>query len=150
MSRWYPNSMTNATPASPTSRVGSDVISGLKEYDWFETTGYLAGASGGTLDVYVQREIVGGVWEDWVHFPQLADGAAARVYWIPPYGCNNAATVTIGTGTSTSASVAMAAGVALGGHPGDKVRTVFVTGAGTTAASVNQTVRIVGHKSGGG
>lgn len=150
MSKWYPNSMTNSTPASPTTRIGSDTISGLREFDWFETTGYFAGVSGGTLDIYLQREIVGGAWEDWAHFPQLANGAAARTYWIPPYGCNNAATVTIGTGTVGGASPTLAAGAALGGHPGDKVRMVFVTGTGTTQAAVAQTVRIVGHKSGGG
>ena len=151
MAKSYTKTMTNtlASLASTTS-IGATTIKGLDDFDWFELTAKLPGFDGGTLDVYLQRKIADEDWEDWGHFTQIGSGATAanNKYWVPPYGAGNTGTTTIGSGTATGPGVALAAGVFLGGHPGREVRTVFVTGAGTTGASVTEMVWLTCHKMG--
>lgn len=115
---------------------------GLEAYDSFSVHGALQGATGGTLDVYVQRLVqaatdAGGapIWEDWIHFTQLGAAAAAVKYAVSPVSLNTIATV--GQGTSP----ALAAGSSAGGHPGKACRLLFVAGASTSAGAV-QTVKI--------
>lgn len=121
-----------ATPAN---------LTGLSKFDWVRFEADLVGITGGTLDVYLQREIATNVWADWAHFPQLAAAAAAV-----NYSCNPTVTlpiVAIGLGTLAAPGVALAANSCLGGHPGEKVRAVFVSGVGTSAGAA-QTIYVTG------
>lgn len=110
---------------------------GLLRFNWFTLHANLVGATGGTLNVRVQRLITDsdapGVWSDWVAFPQLTAGAAAISYAtdVAP----NSAITQVGGGTTAAPTVQLAAGTVLGGHPGNEVRLVATTGAGTSAAA---------------
>lgn len=99
----------------------------------------LVGATGGTLDVYVQTSPDQGVtWVDYAHFPQLASGAAAIKYaFAAGQGTPSAAPVVVGINTAP----ALAANTVVGGGWGDRIRLLMVAGSGTTVgAAVNVTI----------
>jgi hypothetical protein len=75
---------------------------------------------------------------DWLHFAQVANGATLQVEQAQIMN-TTAAFPVVGTGLTP----ALAAGSAVGSHPGDRLRVVFKTGAGWSAA-VNQTISIYG------
>lgn len=116
-------------------------VTGLSKYDWITFDADLVGITGGTLDVYIQRQVQNNVWADWAHFPQLAAAAAAINYSCNPIGV--LPIVAIGLGTTAAPGVALAANTCLGGHPGDKIRAVLVSGAGTSAGAA-QTIYVTG------
>ena len=111
----------------------------LDEYLALDVTAKLVGATGGTLDVYLQTSLDGGnTWTDSVHFPQLANGAAAIIYRTCTTNLGATSTV-VGQGLSP----ALAAGVAIQGGWGDRARLVMVAGSGTSAgAAVQVTVMV--------
>lgn len=144
MSRYQlAGTITATSPASASTAVAVATVPGLEKFDWFAIEADLAGATGGTLDVYVQRRLANNLWRDWIHFPQLAAGAAAVKYSVQS-GSTTTITV-VGGGTDASPGVALAVNTALGGHPGSELRVVFVAGASTSAGAA-QTVRVYGWK----
>lgn len=100
----------------------------------------VVGATGGVLDVYLQRKVATDVWRDWVHFTQAGAGAAAAHYQFVITG--DLTTITAGNGgTDSTPAVSLSANSALNILPGEELRWVFVAGASTSAGAV-QTVRI--------
>jgi hypothetical protein len=134
-----------ATPGTTSgTTITTQVVRGLRKYDWFTVDAVLKGNTGGTLDVYLQRQVKhddGSVWLDWVHFPQQAAAAAKKAYTATAMASNGA--VVVGTGSDAGVSLALAANTVVGGHPGDVVRMVLKSGASTSAATP-QTVWITG------
>lgn len=126
--------VTDTTPAAASTAVGS-VVGGLDEYPIIRVDASLVGATGGVLDVYLQRFVAPNVWADWVHFTQLAAGASAVKYTV--IGAHGVSTsiATIGIGTDASPGVALANGTFAGGHPGKAIRAVYVAGASTSAGA---------------
>jgi hypothetical protein len=100
----------------------------------------IVGATGGVLDVYLQRKVASDVWRDWVHFTQATAGAAAAHYQFVVTGELTAITAGNG-GTDSTPAVSLAANTALNILPGEELRWVFVAGASTSAGAL-QTVRI--------
>jgi hypothetical protein len=102
---------------------------------------HLVGATGGTLDVWLQRKAGPNLWVDWVHFAQLAAGASAIHY---SFIVKNTATAAGALGAVTTvgndATPAVGAGTGLitNNHPGDAVRVVFVAGASTSAGAAQK------------
>lgn len=131
--------ITATSPAAASTVVHAVTFDGLEKYDWFTIDADLAGATGGTLDVYLQRKLASNVWRDWVHFPQLAAAAAAVKYSITS---QPASAITVcGGGTDAAPGVALAVNTAMGGHPGQEVRIIFVAGVSTSAGAA-QTIRV--------
>jgi hypothetical protein len=126
--------ISDTSPASASTAVGSK-LAGLGEYDFIRVDALLVGATGGALDVYLQRCIGPNAWADWVHFAQLAAGAAAIRYSLMAQLANNTTIVTANAGTDSTPAVGLAAATFLGGHPGDTIRAVYVAGAGTSAGA---------------
>lgn len=119
------------------------IISGLDRYAYFVVDALLAGATGGLLDVYLQRKVVEADgttrWVDWLHFPQLTAGATAQNYTATPTA--SAGINAVGAGTSPT----LAANTFIGGHPGAEVRVLAVAGSGTSAgASQSVTINAFG------
>jgi hypothetical protein len=135
--------LTETSPAVASTAVSAGTITGLARYDWITVEADLQGATGGTLDVYVQRKLATNLWRDWIHFTQLAAGGAAVKYSAQPQP--DTAIIVVGGGTDAAPGVALAANTSVGGHPGDTLRLVFVAGAGTSAGAA-QTVRVMGWK----
>jgi len=135
--------ITGTSAAVAGTTVNATTASGLAKYDWLTVEADLLGATGGTLDVYIQRKLATNLWRDWIHFPQLAGGAAAVKYSVQPQASSSI--VAVGGGTDAAPGVALAANTTIGGHPGDVLRVVLVAGAGTSAGAA-YTVRVMGWK----
>jgi hypothetical protein len=134
--------ITGTSPASASTAAVGDVLSGLQQFDELFIDAALVGATGGTLDVYIQRKLKTDVWADWAHFPQLASGAAAVKYSVP--NGRGTTIVVVGGGTDATPAPALAANTFLGGHPGDILRCVCVAGASTSVGAA-VAIRITGR-----
>lgn len=134
-----------ATSPSAASTVAQTGINGLARFDAIAIEASLVGATGGTLDVYLQVShdfnptSAIGTWVDYVHFAQLSAGAAAVSYRVDPAITNSITTV--GTGTTP----ALAAAICAGGFWGDAMRVLFVAGA-STSAGASQTIKVIGKQ----
>lgn len=70
--------VTGTTPnAAGTAQVGSSAFTGLDYFSTVTIVGQLQGATGGTLNLYIQSSLDGVIWYDVVAYAQLAAGAAA-------------------------------------------------------------------------
>ncbi len=126
--------ISDTSPATAITAVGS-VVSGLSDYPLLRVDAALVGATGGTLNVYLQRLIKPGAWADWLAFTQLAAGAAAiRYSAIVGHGLSTTIT-TSNRGSDGTPGVTLTAGTFLGGHPGNTVRAIYVGGASTSAGA---------------
>lgn len=134
--------ITGTSPAAAgTAAMGSAV--GLAKYDWIIIDAQITGATGGTLDLVLQRKIEGyDIWVDWVRFPQAAAGAGAAQYHLSLQS-TAAITAVDWDVTATPTAATIAANTTLGGHPGNQVRLVATAGA-STSAGATQTVYITG------
>jgi hypothetical protein len=129
-------SITGTSPAAAGTAAVGPTLSGLGRFRGFRIEALLVGATGGTLDVYIQRKVGPDLWTDWCHFTQLAAGAAAVRYALTCDHTNSTTVVTTTAGgTDATPAVALAAGTFVGGHPGDTVRVVCVAGASTSAGA---------------
>lgn len=126
--------------AGSSGAVGVGMLSdGLDGYLSLSIVAKLVGATGGTLDVYLQSSPdQGTTWVDYAHFAQLAAGAAAVKYaLVVGQGVQSAAPVVVGI----NATPALAVNTVVGGGWGDRLRLLMVAGASTSAgAAVNVTV----------
>lgn len=122
------------TEAGPTA-------ANLGRYRSIAIVATLQGATGGTLDVYLQwSPDEGTTWVDYAHFPQLAAGAAVSTrVWTVSRAAQQLTLTTVGSGLTP----ALAANTIVGGEFGDRLRVVFVAGGGTSAGAA-QSILIVG------
>ena len=131
-------SLGGTSPAAP----GTVILTtqpNLDQFTEFIVQARLVGATGGTLDVYLQSSpnwaAAIPTWYDVCHFPQLAAGAAAVAFatsisrGYPPTASIFASNVADGTPS-------LAANTVLASLFGGAVRAVCVAGAGTTAGAV--------------
>lgn len=107
-----------------------DLFRNLKGYQRFTVLAEMTGPTGGTLDIYLQRRVTTNKWVDWAHFTQVA-ATATRDESIDMVSTDLTVS-TPGVGTDAAPGVALAAATFTGGHPGDEVRVIAVSGAGTT------------------
>jgi hypothetical protein len=133
--------ISDTTPAAASTAAG-DTVAGLGKYDAIQIVANLVGATGGTLDVYMQTSPDGGTtWYDYVHFPQLGAGAAAIRYMVNIPSAGATGITVIGTGSSP----ALAANTVVGGSWGDRLRALYVAGASTSAGAAI-TISILGYQ----
>jgi hypothetical protein len=135
--------ITATSPAAASTVVGTIYATGLDACDSLTIIGELAGATGGTLDVYLQTSFdEGTTWYDFAHFTQLAAGAAAIKHaWHVSRASERTTITTVGK----DGTPALAAGTILSGGWGNMMRHVFVAGASTSAGAA-QTIKILGIK----
>ena len=141
-----PNAAGTVASSQPVkgSLGGPGVASDLSQWSALNIEANLVGATGGTLDVFIQYNPSGDrvTWFDYGHFAQLAAGAAsARFVASVAIGAQNTTLATIGTNLNPL----LAAGTIPGGAWGDAFRLVFVAGAGTTAGAP-VAINIVGQR----
>lgn len=131
MARVSQVAITGTSPAAA-STVAGQTQQGLGEARYLTIVATLAGATGGTLDVYLQTSFDGGTtWYDMAHFPQLAAGAASSVrVWHLSREQVQSTLTTIGSGTSP----ALAANSVVN-YWGDQIRALYVAGASTSAGA---------------
>jgi hypothetical protein len=130
------------TSPAAASTVAGDPIGGLAKFDFITVDATLVGATGGTLDIYLQRELgeTGSlIWADWYHFAQIADSAAAASVTFNSYAATATTyPLTIGIGTLAAPGVAIAANTLATPTPGQRLRIVSVAGAGTSAGGAQK------------
>lgn len=135
--------VTATSPATATSAVGGTFKSGfLQNADFLVIDATLTGATGGTLDVYLQHKVADDVFVDLVHFAQKTAGAATTRHVLTIDGKG---TSIVAVGSSNAAApgtgVALAAGATTNSWPAGDIRIVFVAGA-STSAGASQTISI--------
>ena len=138
-----PNGITLVNGQSPAGAgtTGVAAVTGLDPYTKVLIFAVLQGATGGTLDVYIQTSVNGGQaggWVDVAHFPQLAAAAAKVGYFL---------SLTRGDASGNAAAVAPIVVNVIDGAPvlavnvfipsgfGNALRVVFVAGAGMSAGA---------------
>lgn len=137
-------SLSGTSPAVASTAVLA-TASGLAKFSAIRVDAVLLGATGGALDVYIQRKVAANVWVDWAHFAQLAAGASATAYSLTVQ-VGNLGSVVNGTPSGTIAAITtrgddatpspgLAAGTVDLNHPGDMIRAVCVAGASTSAGA---------------
>jgi hypothetical protein len=138
----WQKTVTATSPASASTVVHTELFRSamLSRADLLTIDATLTGATGGTLDVYLQRKLASDKWRDLVHFAQLAAGAAAKHYSFTINGTT--ATISdVGGGSDATPGVALAAGAVSNVPPGGDIRVVFVAGA-STSAGASQSITI--------
>jgi len=132
--------MTGTSPAAASTTAVVANLSGLEKYSFFQIDAIITGGTGGTVDLYIQRKVDTNTWLDWAHFTQVS-AATTKRYTVSTVA--NGTIVEVGqlNDAANSGSLVLAANSFVGGHPGDDVRLVAVSGSGTSAGAV-QTVYI--------
>jgi len=133
-----PSAPGTAASSGPVQNAGSFLPGGIagpmQDYDAVDVIAELKGATGGTLDVYVQiSPDDGGSWYDIVHFPQLANGAA-QVYYQAPISNATTTTTAIVVGKNLVPALTGTVSVVNGAFS-DRMRLVMVAGSGTSAGA---------------
>ena len=118
---------------------------GLDDFESIDVFAVLQGATGGTLDVYLQvSPDAGSTWFDAIHFAQLA-AAAAQVMYRATLAARFQATGDAPIVVGSALNPALAAGVVVQGMGVDRCRLIFKAASGTTAGAT-QKVWVVGHR----
>lgn len=134
MSTKLSTTLAETTPAAASTVIGKSIF-GMDRFEAYAIYASLVGASGGTLDVYLQTSFDEGVtWYDVAHFPQLGASAAAVTY-VAQYSPTITAPTAVGKGSAVTAGVALAVGTYTGGPLGDSIRAVYVAGTSTSAGA---------------
>jgi hypothetical protein len=133
------------SPATPTTLASSQSVAGsgqafplgvagpLDDYEALLVTADLVGATGGTLDVYLQTSPDQGAnWYDFAHFTPLAAAAPAVKYTLTASLYTQLpAPVVVGKNLAP----VLAANTFVNGAFTDRMRLVMVAGAGTSAGA---------------
>jgi len=132
-----------AVSTQPVQNVTSPYTNGIAcpidDSDALDVFAELVGATGGTLDVYLQVSPDGGLnWTEAIHFPQLAAGGGAVKYQAPISLFTNITTPVV---VGKNLVPALAANTVVNGAYSDRCRLLMVAGGGTSAgAAVKVTV----------
>jgi hypothetical protein len=135
-----PAAASTVASSQPVTGTGANGAAGvlqtsldLESFDALTIYASLIGATGGTLDVYLQTSIdEGTTWDDYAHFTQLAAGAGAIKY---KFAVSRAGQLLVPVAVGINLTPALAAGSVVGGEWGDRMRLVMVAGASTTAGA---------------
>lgn len=120
--------LSETSPSAASTVAGTARAYGLAACEGLTVVGQLVGATGGTLDVYLQTAY------------DAADVADASATWFD-FAPAVSTVTTIGSGTSP----ALAAATILGGSWGNRMRLLFTAGAGTSVGAATS-VTLIGHR----
>lgn len=124
-------SVSTQVVESAATYAGSGIALPINDGNSLDIAADLRGATGGTLDVYVQYSPNSSrSWYDLAHFPQQAAAAAVSSFRAPVSLYTNAVST---SQVGKNLLPALAAGTMVNGAFGDRVRLVMVAGSGTTA-----------------
>lgn len=137
---------SETSPAAPGTAASSQVVTGdlaanmpagvaglIDDYESIEIIAELKGATGGTLNVYLQTSPDGGLsWFDSIAWPQQAGGGALAFYQSPLSQATTTATPVV---VGKNLAPALAANTVVNGSFGDRFRLVMVAGTGTTGGA---------------
>jgi hypothetical protein len=123
---------TAASSQSVTNSTLGGIAWPLDDWDALDVAADIVGATGGTLNIYVQVSPDGINWYDVIAFPQATNGASLKTYQAPLSLATNTATVSqVGKNLNPS----LTAGNVVNGAFTDRLRLVMVAGSGTTVGA---------------
>jgi hypothetical protein len=139
---------SETTPAAASTVASSQPVTGdnanylpagvagpLDDWEGVDVIAEITGATGGTLNVYLQGTSDGGTsWYDMIAWPQAAAGAAAK-YYKSPLSLATTTSVPIQVGKNLVPALTGTVTVVNGAWT-DRVRLIFVAGSGTSAGAV--------------
>jgi hypothetical protein len=132
-----PAAASTVVSSQPVQNAANSLPAGIcgpmQDYDAVDVIAEISGATGGTLDVYLQiSPDAAQSWYDLIHFAQAGAGSGVKYYQCPiSNATNTTAPVQVGKGLSPVLGAGSAAVV--NGAFSDRMRLVFVAGSGTTA-----------------
>jgi hypothetical protein len=125
-------SIFNGTTQAAAGTLAHTAVTGLGAYNSMTVYASLVGATGGTLDLYLQYSPDSGTtWVDFAHYAQLAAGASAVQKLFTITKDTSTAITTVGSGSTP----VLAANTVVNGDWGDRIRLVEVAGASTSAGA---------------
>lgn len=135
--------ITGTTPAAPGNAVigtiapdptlvAPSITGDLSQFESMTITAILQGATGGTLDVYIQSAIddTGTLWNDFVHYTQIPAAAASSTTRWTTCRWNQSSAAPVVTGDLVLAQTQF-----IPGEWGERIRVKVVAGAGTSAGA---------------
>lgn len=133
-----PSAAGTVASSQPVQSAGSNFPAGvagpMADYDAVDVIAEFGGATGGTLDVYVQISPDDGAnWYDIIHFTQAAAASAVKVYQAP---ISNATTTATPVAVGKNLVPVLAANTVVNGAFSDRMRLVMVAGSGTTLGTI--------------
>lgn len=139
-SNYRTQTLFSGTSPAAASTVVAGTLVGLSQEAVAVIDAQLLGATGGTLDVYIQSSMDadqagGGTWYDVIHYTQLA-AAAGAIRWIVTLsrGFNKIAAVP-NSANPVSGTPTLTANTIIPDALGNALRVVLVAGAGTSAGA---------------
>lgn len=134
-------SLGGTSPASATTAASTNTATGLDRFTSLHIYAEITGATGGSLNVYLQTSPdLGTTWVDYAAFPLASAGAAVAAYaFTVSRGSQQSSMIAVGKNLTP----ALTANSVLGGDFGDRMRAVFKANASTTAGAA-QVITISG------
>lgn len=123
-----------ATAATATTAALATLFAGgwLKAAEKLRIDATIDAPTAGALDVCLQRKLAADDWRDWIRFPQVA--ANGIKHFVATVTGEGASIVECGKSTDASPAMTIAVNTVVNVIPGDTVRIVCTTGAGTADA----------------
>jgi hypothetical protein len=148
------------SPSAPGAAISSKPVTGgsanylpngvagpIDDYESIGVVAELTGATGGTLNVYLQNSGDQGLtWFDMIAWPTITAGASVVYYSSPLSQSTTTSTTTIVGKGASPALVAGANGAVVNGAFSSRLRLVMVAGSGTTAGA-SVIVRLAAQRS---
>lgn len=123
--------ITETSPATPSTVVGVQVLTGLDDALSLKILATLTGATGGVLDVFLQG-FDGVNWFDVCHFAQLGAGAAAAIFAVSLHRDQPSGVPAV---IGFDGTPLLAVNTVSQGGFSDRLRMVFIAGASTTVGA---------------
>src|SRR4051812_28718414 len=132
--------LSGTSPAAASATVvGYTTSTELRSFSTCSFYAVVAGATGGTLDIYIQTAFkkvnASPTWVDVAHFPQLAAAAAASAFAFSITRWSPTSSAFVAGLNTVSGTPALAVNTVVPGIFGYLFRVVYKTGAGTTAGA---------------
>lgn len=126
---------TVASSQAVTNSTIAGVAAPLDDWDAIDVTAEFGGATGGTLDVYIQvSPDQGASWYDIIHFSQ-ATALSAMKFYQAPLSLATTTTAPVAVGKNLSPSLGAGSASVVNGAWCDRARLVMVAGTGTSAGT---------------
>lgn len=134
-------SLGGTSPATASTVASANTATGLDRFTSLHVYAEITGATGGSLNVYLQTSPdLGTTWVDYASFPLASAGASVATYsFTVSRGAQQSSMVAVGKNLSPL----LAANSVIGGDFGDRMRAVFKANASTTAGAA-QVITISG------
>lgn len=141
--------ITVASPDAAGTVIHTEMFRNFPRADVVQIDAVLSGATGGYLDVVLQRRVAVDSWIDLCRFVRLAAGSAAKRFSFTidgsGLGPGGVRIFEVGGGSDASPDIALTVSNSTNTTPGDALRLILVAGAGTSAGA-SQSITLTAYE----